>query len=228
MFESFSEVIGKCGLTAFAAVVRIKELQRFNNECGQNIEVYPLMLHHCLGEIALKFPDAMMDIAIDRVNRPHRRIDKALGYMAAHPLHPECYERAKNFRIAPLLKGMTFKKVRALQAADFLAWETRKSVHTNDEYLSNRKPNRTQDEWYSNMILWSMRRQLRQLGEQVTLYKLGDATGEVRDLPMGERKSYEFLVGKSPVSGGILDYHYLSEQNKLRNGIWSYPAGVEG
>jgi hypothetical protein len=78
------------------------------------------------------------------------------------------------------------------------------------------------------MILWSMRLQLRQLVEQVTLYKPGDTTGEVRDLPMGERKSYESLVGKSPISGGILDYHYLSEQNKLRNGIWSYPSGVEG
>jgi hypothetical protein len=225
MFARFVEVIGSSDLTAFAAVVRIPDLQTFNRDCGQNIEWYPLALHHCLGEIALQYPDVMMDLAVDRIPYPHRKIAKALEYMAAQPLHPECYEAAKNFRIAPLPKGLTFKNVRALQAADFLTWEARKSIHMKADYFASLKPNRTQDEWDRDLILWLVRDQLK--GE-VTVYNPGSSVGEVRQLPIGERKSYASLIEKSPIKGGILDYHYMSSQNQLRGGIWSYPAAVEG
>jgi hypothetical protein len=222
MLTRSAEVIGNCGLAAFAAVVLMRDLKRFNQEIGSQIEAYPLALHHLLGEIALQFSGAMMDVRLDRVSRPYARIAKAFEYMAAHPLHPECYEIAKNFGLAPLQKGQTFRNVRAMQAADFLAWETRKSVHVKDDYFRNLKPNRTQDEWYFDLILWSIRRQA--MGE-VSMYKPASTIREVRNLPIDERKSYDFLTEKTPIKGGILDYHYLSWQNQLRDGIWSYPAG---
>lgn len=226
MFDRFVEVIGSGDLIAFAAVVRIKDLQNFNRDYGQNIKWYPLALHHCLGEISLQFPDVMMDIRIDHISRPHAMIAKAIEYMAGQPLHPECYHNVKNFLgIAPLQAGLSFRNVRALQAADFLAWEARKSVHIKDDYFSNLKPKRTQDEWYFDLILWSIREQIK--GE-ITVYKPGATIGELRHLPIEERKSYASLIEKSPIKGGILDCHYMNEQNRLRNGIWSYPIDVEG
>jgi hypothetical protein len=225
MLTRSAEVIGVCGLSAFAAVVRTDDLRRFNRETGLQIEAYPLALHHLLGEIALRFSGKMMDLAVDRVARPYAKIDKAFEYMAAHPLHPECHEIAKNFGLAPLQKGLTFRNVRAMQAADFLAWETRKSVHVKDDYFRNLKPDRTQDEWYFDLLLWSIRRQAR--GE-VTVHKPGSTIGEVRNLPIDESQSYDSLSEITPITGSILDYHYMSGQNHLRGGIWSYPTGVEG
>jgi hypothetical protein len=51
---------------------------------------------------------------------------------------------------------MTFRTVRAIQAADFAAWEMRKSVTDKDEFYSKIKPGRPQEQWFTDYlkVLW--------------------------------------------------------------------------
>jgi len=62
MLTRSAEVIGSCGLTAFAGVVRTRDLKQCNRETGLQMGAYPLALHHLLGEIALQLPGQMVDL----------------------------------------------------------------------------------------------------------------------------------------------------------------------
>jgi hypothetical protein len=71
-----------------------------------------------------KYPHEEIEIIIDRIDKPHKRVGLAKEYS-----NTDTYANLKGdlLPILPIEKTDSFKTVLPIQAADFLAWELRKT-----------------------------------------------------------------------------------------------------
>jgi hypothetical protein len=153
-FGALADVIGHCGLFAFGSVVRISDLKRFNVEFSADIDGYSLTLADCLGNISLQFPGTRMELRVDRVPKAVSKITLAHQYLSSSKSHPECIQNVETFiSVMPYTEGMTFRTVQAIQAADFAAWEMRKSVIAKDKFYTEVKPNVPEESWFWELSL---------------------------------------------------------------------------
>jgi hypothetical protein len=138
-FAALTKVIGNCDLHCFGSVVRTADLRRFNQENSLAIDAYCLALSSCIGNISLNFPGVLLDLRVDRAtNKPYKKINLALEYIASHKAYPECFQNAEQFiDVSTFPKQMTFRNVQAIQAADFAAWEIRKNATMMDEFFTD-------------------------------------------------------------------------------------------
>ena len=204
-FGALANVIGDSGLFSFGSVVRILDLKRFNAEFILDIDCYSLTLYDCLGNISLQFPGTGMELRLDRVSKAQNKIAVTHQYLASSPSHPECFQNVKTFiSVAPCPEGLTFRTVQAIQAADFAAWEMRKSVIEKDEFYAKVKPGRPEENWFMDYLIWE-----------------ATTKGRVSIPPGNDRKSFNALKQGAPIVGGVFDYHALCREHEARKGIWS-------
>lgn len=209
-FAALANVIGECNLIGYGSVVRVADLQKFNTEFGINVDGYSLTLMDWLSNISLHYPGISMDLRVDRgQSRPRKKIDLAWDYLASSKRHPECYENADKFIDVGLIpKHLTFRNFRPMQAADFAAWEMRKSIISKDDFLNDINKEEWKERTYLDYVFWL----------------LGKGEKEVAFPPVvRERKSFNALRQASEISGGVWDYNTLKHEHEIRGGIWSAP-----
>jgi hypothetical protein len=144
--------------------------------------------------IAAWFPNKPVEIIIDRVNKYGSMIDKANEYAKTDVWFKGDIDYIQPI---PLAKGLTFREIVPIQAADFLAWEIRKLIDSRDEWYNKFKTGDDPALWNKSVNEWSKQR---------------------KKIP---RKSYEILSDKTKPYGFVWDYHELCWLDVARQFIWS-------
>ncbi|MGA2493084.1 MAG: hypothetical protein ABSF67_09055 [Roseiarcus sp.] len=197
-YDDMTSIIGECWLTGFFSIVRLDDLERFNAETGLGLEPYPLAAYGCILMIANEYGDLTSEVFFDRVEKAHSKLAKATKYAES-----DCYHGAalKNVGLFPLQKGGTFRQLKPLQAADFLAWELQRNHLNADEWHSMPGRSRNEDERWEEFKLWARK-------------KFGT------DEPRGRKSLLALMERAAPPLGIIWDYDQIRKANDLRGGVW--------
>ena len=202
-FADVADTIANCGFSAFGATIRIKDLERFNSERGLNLDPYSLGAYGCMVHIKQKYPTEPVSMHFDRIEKVKSRLDKAVEYAEADNYYVGV---ADTILPIPLLKCLTFRDVRPIQAADFLAWEARKyNVQQNAWWEIEDRPE-TWNERFEHYQDWSRK-------------KFGTR------LPPA-RKSLNALLKRLSYDGIVWDYRALNIAHNARGGAWSSVSAV--
>jgi hypothetical protein len=205
-FHSLIGVVRELKLSPMGATVRMDDVGRFNCEFGLHLDAYSLALQFCLIELTLMYPDSTLEIILDRVPKGPTKIALAKQYIGSDKYYPDARKIVDGWKITPLDKKLTFRNVLPIQAADFLAWETRKSITRRDEWFTTVKPElQPAEEWLMSLLMWEGRKK-----------------GNALIWPdANERRSFVELKRERPIEGQVWDYHALCGVHKARGGSWA-------
>jgi hypothetical protein len=196
-FVDLTGAINKCGLHMFVSAAWVPDVDRFNRDKGITLEPYPLAAYTCMSNIALHYHRLPVTMTFDSVEKLGSKLITARRYADSNMLAP----RLCDYIVAtPLPNGLNSKIVRPMQAADFIAWETRKAFFNMKEWqlLLDRPIT-------DRMIMWN--HYLRWVRER---------TGKDPVL----RKSMDALMSNMSTNAVVWDYHQLDDMHRARNGIW--------
>jgi len=104
--------------------VKNKDLNTFNQRHSLQLNPYALGLYGCLLEMRRKFLTDEIEVIIDKFDKAHNIAALAKNYLVSDKGE---YTGHDLFRITPFENEDSFKTVLPLQAADYIAWEKRKS-----------------------------------------------------------------------------------------------------
>jgi hypothetical protein len=81
-------------------------------------------LYVCLIDLRKRYADDDIEIVIDRISTPYKRIQLAKQYARTDT----CEDlKVENIQMFPLEKTDSFKKIFPIQAANFMAWGTQEN-----------------------------------------------------------------------------------------------------
>jgi len=80
---------------------------------------YPLALHGCVILLAKEYPKEPIQITVDRLEKASAKVSVAQEYADSDSGYAGDFDRTV---VAPLPKKPSFRKVPAIQAADYIAW----------------------------------------------------------------------------------------------------------
>jgi hypothetical protein len=187
-----ARAIGRSQLKGFGSILRLNDLDRFNAEKGLSLEPYPLAAYANMIWIGNANPKSAINLIFDRTEHVSSKLKKAKRYADSDTYYPGVTDLIQPY---PLNKGLTWRNVRPLQAADFIAWEIRKH-HLNQYDWWNDRPNDLAMA-VDDLERWAV-------SHQVTA-----------------RKSLEALLEESEVPGVLWDYTVLCEAHEARGGVWA-------
>jgi hypothetical protein len=106
------------------------------------------------------------------------------------------------------LKGdYTFKNVRPFQAADFVAWESRKEHERKNGWWKDHKRGLDANDWTTNQGIW--------LGRQGKPWH-------------DHRRSFFELASSVKIHAGVIDYDFLCKHHReIRHGVWTKQGRLE-
>lgn len=196
-FGALARTIKLSRLKGFGSIVRLKDLERFNEKHNQTLEPYPLAVYGCMIWIGKCNPQSIVSAIFDRVEQVSSKLAKAQVYAESDTYYQGVTDLIQPI---PLNRALTWRNVRPLQAADFAAWEIRKHHLNQNEWWELKDRPTKVDEAILHMMEWSQRR----FGTQ---------------LPA--RKSLEALLESAEIPGVLWDYHTLCEAHEARGGVWA-------
>lgn len=182
-------VMVDCQLNGILSVTILDDLNRFNINRNIKIDALALNLYACMLFIDYFYPKTSIEMVIDKLEGPWLIIDKAINYAKTDIVFPG---KCDYIQPHPLNEHVDFKKVPAIQAADFLAWEARKDVTTKKGWWTKYK-------------------------DVEDIKKLCNYDINKYQYP---RKSYEVLMKAIPPEGILWDYKWLEILDKARQHIW--------
>ncbi len=200
-FSDLTTVINQSGLTGFNCLVRMKDLTRLNKEYGLDLQPYPLAAYGCMLLVGKDYIGKPTQLIFDHVEKVESKLATARAYADSNKYYgPDGV--FDNVAVMGLPKNQTSKQVPALQAADFWAWEYRKSHSKLDEWwcLENR-PQEWGDEQWEHMEKWFI--------------------GKYGSWEDGTRKSLQALLTRSNFRCMIWSYQELSDAHRARGGAWA-------
>lgn len=129
LLKSLIKVMQDAQLEGIGSIVKIPDIKYYNDRHHYDIISYSFNLHVCMDIISERWPNTIIELWLDRTNKLQPKIDKAIEYAKSKKLFGKYNDKINPL---PILKGLTFKDVTPIQAADLLAWE----IHTiGREYL---------------------------------------------------------------------------------------------
>jgi hypothetical protein len=145
-FSGLIDIISEHTVACISASIRIRDLERFNFDRGLNLNPHSVALYGCIMQLLGEFPQQAIQVVVDKVEKPYGKIDQAVQHAMMDGAHDSC-ERL--LEITPLRSDESFKSVLGMQAADFVAWELRKSNKDRDEFFEHYYPG--SNNWPANM-----------------------------------------------------------------------------
>ena len=122
-FSDLVNLIEKHTEFCISATIVLRDFERFNEESGLGLDPYSFALYVCLIDLRKRYSDDDIEIVIDRISTPYKRIQLAKQYARTDTFEDL---KVENIQMFPLEKTDSFKKIFPIQAADFMAWELRK------------------------------------------------------------------------------------------------------
>jgi hypothetical protein len=192
-----ASIIGAIHPQGICHSIRLADVRRFNVEYGHNIDAFSFCLYTAIVDIheAHGATNRIL-LSIDRIEKPHSKIHKAQEYSRTDSYYKD---PASTVDIAPLKGNESFVNIIPMQAADFLAWEARKSAENIDEWYRIRKASLPPAEWLNDLARWNI---------------------EKHGVPFKERVSFLALQDRAPSEGFALDYDTLVSANKYHPNGW--------
>lgn len=198
-FGGLAKVIGRSRLVGICSLVRLQDLEKFNTERGLQLEPYPLAAYGCMLLTARdNLPGISIELVFDNVEKVQSKLAKANEYAASDTYYDGSLERVVT---SGLPKNLTAKDVPAMQAADFFAWEFRKSHEKVADWFDLTDRPRDRDAGWEHMQEWSQ----QQFGSKIPPPR-GSATA---------------LLDGNEFYPLIWDYQTLCEAHEARGGVWA-------
>jgi Protein of unknown function (DUF3800) len=190
-------VIGTINPKGICHSIRIPDVKRFNAEYGRKVDAFSFCLYTAFIDLHFAYgANNPVQLFIDKIEKPHNKIYKAEEYSRTDSYYDD---PASTIDTVPLKEPDSFKNILPMQAADFLAWEARKSTENIDEWYRTRKSLVPASEWLDDLARWNLER-------HGALFK--------------ERVSYLRLQDAAPSEGFALDYDTLVLANKFHPSGW--------
>ena len=197
-FSDVAAAINNSGLESFSSIVRIRDLNKFNKDHRLRLEAYSLAVYGCMAQIYSLYPQTLVSLIFDHIEKVYSRLERAVKYARGDITFPAM---ADYVIPTPLPPRCSFREVCPLQAADFIAWETRK------HHLK-------QEDW------WTLNSLPHEWSERFAHFKNWSKEKFGTSLPP-PRKSIEAVAKNFRVRGGpMFDYRGLSIAHNARNGVW--------
>ncbi|MBC9876376.1 DUF3800 domain-containing protein [Bradyrhizobium sp. INPA01-394B] len=199
-YTDLAQATRKSHLRMVASGVWMPDLEKFNAMHGLSLEAYPLAAYACLVQISQEYHDAPATAVFDRVEKVDDKLSKARVYAKSDPrFYPAgpCDSVASR----PIPKGITFRNVPALQAADFICWEVRKALFGMKDWQL--LPDKPQGD--------------RALQWQHYLEHKRNVTGKSEVI----RRSLGALIRDMPVHSVVWDWDQLDSMHASRRGVWT-------
>ena len=194
--SSLIAIIRENSLTGITSIIRYAGLSKFNDKVNKDIIGYSFNLYWCMMIMCHHYKNQNIEIVLDRTNGLRHKMDKAINYVETDIYYPKCDEQI--FLLPLPKKGLSFREIPPLQAADLLAWESRKDFTTKESWI--KKINKGDD---LNPRFLGLR----------TYTKTDDK------LPYSRKSMYE-LVKTIPTLGNAWDYEGLCRIDNARQHIW--------
>lgn len=196
-FIDVIDAINSSQLQSYSTIVRLSDLIRFNKDNGLNIKAYPLAVYACMAHISGAHPSQMISLVFDHIEKIDSKLMTAKAYASGDQTFPGMMDHISPI---PLPKERTAKETQPIQAADFMAWETRKHYLNQDEWWEqDGRPNNWEDR-FEDFQVWSRK-------------TFGS------NLPP-PRKTLEAVARQRQPRGSVFDYRGLGVVNSARNGVW--------
>jgi len=203
--------IGIAGLKGFGATVVLRDVDRFNVETGLRLHPKALAIYACALEVRQVFPDEVLELLVDRMDRGEVLVETARKY----GLTDNYYTALKNFpsfRVLPKSGAENPRNTPGLQAADFLAWEARKNYELKKAWFEGDHPSPDSADWGRSLFDWYVKDRIEHMK------RTGATSVPLRaDLL---RRSLSALADASPIEGAIWDYRTLSQADAAHRGVW--------
>jgi hypothetical protein len=193
-FADVTKVIGRCGIQGFGGIARGPDLERFNSENKISLEPYPPAAYGSLIALWNRHPREPVELFFDHVEKVQSKLCRAKEYADSDRRYAGDFDQVQ---MIPINKSRTFKEVIELQAADFLAWEWRKSHIDRTKWWEREGKPSDEDERWNDFETWMEKEKPR------------------------TRKSILALIERASFTGMIWDYDRLCEALRLRGGVWS-------
>jgi hypothetical protein len=196
----------KSQIRPFAAMTRLADLRRFNQERGRQVRHYALNIYTCMSYVRRSFRrqlhgDSFVQMNLDKSNSD---IGTAPAIRLANHYasnHPESPGPITNVRVLSMKERMAHCTP-ALQAADFVASEARRFVEQWHEFWEARPDGETTQDLRNALTKWS------------------EATG--RKTSPFDRGSFRALMsGKPWATIHTWTFNSLCSYDDLRKGNWA-------
>jgi hypothetical protein len=191
-------VVDMSDLKGFGATVRIADVARFNRDMGLQIDPFALGVYACALEIKAAYPKEPVELFFDRTNNAKTKLLQAERYAETDEYYPGILD---NIQFRALPKGMTFREVEPVQAADFAAYELRKSYLKAHEYYE--MEDRPSD--------W----------REIPIHFSSWCAAKFNHPLPPDRGSFIRLTTMTQIEGIIWDYRAIKIAHEARGGGWS-------
>jgi len=191
--RELAEAIHESRLIFFGSIVWLSHLERFNRERGMNLQPYSLATCACMDVVEREYGMETTELFFDPLPQVKSKLDLGQEYAKSDPNRAGCYDR---MLMTPLGKGISWKDLPALQAADFMTWEFRKYQEGLGAWFDLPDRPKDEDEHWAQMEAWLLSNEI---------------------VP---RKSAAALVEGNQVAPFIWDYNRLCEADQARGGKW--------
>lgn len=190
-------VIARSGLTCAGSLIRLPDLKEFNAEYRMNLEALPLAIYATMGELYQLYPDDTLELIADRLDEPEKTFATAVEYSKSYVF----YDASEKVRWSSLKGEHTFRNIRPIQAADFVAWEARKEHERKDGWWRHHKRGLAAENWHISEGMW--------LGRQGKPWP-------------NHRRSFFELASAAEIHAGVIDYDFLCKHHReIRRGVWT-------
>jgi hypothetical protein len=171
-----------------------QDVGRFNAAHRLSLQPYSLAVFGNLIALHTRHPREPVELVFDHVEKVQDKLQHAKKYAESDAHYAGDFDQVQ---MIPLNKCWSSENILPLQAADFLAWEWRKShVDRAGWWEQKNKPDDWDERW-QDFESWMERESPR------------------------TRKSLLALIERAQFTGFIWDYDRLCEAHRMRGGRWS-------
>jgi hypothetical protein len=197
LLSDLVSLINSSNLTCVGGLIRLPDLQEFNSHNHLRLSAVSLSMYATMVETYRLFSHDIVELIVDRMDKAEQYIAKSIEYSDSRRNHMHISQHCSWL---PLKGCDTFRNVKPIQAADFVAWEARKEHERKNEWWKNHKRGLSFEESLEHQKSW--------LSEQ-------------RKIWPDHRKSFSGLV-TTKIHAGVIDYDALCGLHEARRGAWSY------
>lgn len=214
LFTKLVGVVKEAGLSYCCGhTVVTRDLRRFNQEHGLNIDAKSFVLAQCMKWVCVKFPQEQTEMILDRMTKPEVTVAAAWQYLRSDHHY---WRITQEPTVSPLPeRGKECSQTLfPLQLADFLAWEVRKDYELKRRRFESDNPRGPSREFHAKLRedFYAAKRQRALKTGRPLIIGLGVD-------PM--RGSMTALCDALEPDGALWRYNDLCEMHAARNGKWA-------
>jgi hypothetical protein len=218
LLQDIATVIRVSGLRGAGAALILSELAKYNSANSLALDPYGLCLYVTFGNLNAGYMNARRHLPLhmifDRAPHGHSRAEVFLELLETDRLFQQ--QQKSGLVDVPVViplphKSTDSRRIPALQAADFAAWEFRKAIDLKMKWFLNVKPHlpdQLQATIHKSMIEYQAREK-----------NIAEVTAE-NYWTTRERRSFANLLMHGITSYRVMDFHTLGILAGYRNSDW--------